>query len=423
MGPNCDGQISADQKILHELRSAAASLQMHLTCMAVMLQAQHTRGPSTDAEQRARRVGSACAAAGSAAGRAHWHHPGRRHPRHGKCGPVDPRSCGQLTSRVCRDKVPSALSTCQVPCPASWCKPMSQKALHCCTSGCNAGILSCSALQQLPQLLTAARHATFQRVLSPLLLPCLALVTQHMMQEDSADGPQVRPIFYMHVLHAAHQQRPAARIMYIVQTYSTTCLVGSGTRCWRPAKFSCFLPCCNPGTTERTLQLPQPCMCPALPAQLAPVTMASRFHPLHFQSNACQVFTGAGGTRPSMGAAGWGAPGAGGASTGRGPRCQVQPAAGAPAAALGRGAGTGAAGMMCNWPIAWFARDFCATGSLKHIAASASAASPTLSQPWEGWDGVTLADAAARNATGRHCSVHCRQPLACMPHLSISALC
>lgn len=56
-----------------------------------------------------------------------------------------------------------------------------------------AGILSCSALQQLPQLLAAARHATFQRVLMPLLLPCLALVMQHVMQEDSADGPQVRP--------------------------------------------------------------------------------------------------------------------------------------------------------------------------------------------------------------------------------------
>jgi hypothetical protein len=73
-------------------------------------------------------------------------------------------------------------------------------------------IPACSALQQLPQLLTSARHATFQRVLSPLLLPCLALVTQHVMQEGSADSPQVLlcPACTLYMLHVSSAQQPGS---------------------------------------------------------------------------------------------------------------------------------------------------------------------------------------------------------------------
>lgn len=50
------------------------------------------------------------------------------------------------------------------------------------------------ALQQLPQLLAAVQHATFQRVLAPLLLPCLAAVTQQLLQPYAHSDPKVRAV-------------------------------------------------------------------------------------------------------------------------------------------------------------------------------------------------------------------------------------
>lgn len=47
-----------------------------------------------------------------------------------------------------------------------------------------AAFMLCSALarlsEQLPQLLATSQHSTFQRVLAPLLLPCLAAITQRL---------------------------------------------------------------------------------------------------------------------------------------------------------------------------------------------------------------------------------------------------
>lgn len=54
---------------------------------------------------------------------------------------------------------------------------------------------ACSAiasLAELPQLLAASQHATFHRVLAPLLLPCLAAVTQHLSSQSGIQQLEVR---------------------------------------------------------------------------------------------------------------------------------------------------------------------------------------------------------------------------------------